>query len=79
MRGSYPYEFYYFFIGLQKVDNVWQYLDGTKTDAEWWPGMPVAEDDIAAFRSMEGYKYDALTVGSTRDGAFAYTLCEYNC
>ena len=74
----------YFWIGLQKVDGVWTFLDNSVPSYEeihWYGSEPGTTDEVAEFFSYEGNSWDLLTYGTSRTytSSNLYTLCEYNC
>ena len=84
MRGSHPSDTYYWFhIGLHKVGDVWQYINGvnaTDYSINWKAGKPDYDDEVAMFLSYDGHSADmSISSCADADKCNCYALCEYKC
>ena len=70
-----------FWFGLEKINQTWVYANNqipSYSAINWHSSEPYIGEEVAYFRTKEGYSDDLLTQGSTYTG-YGHSLCEYNC
>ena len=70
-----------FWFGLERINLTWTYTNShvpSFSAVNWLVDEPGDSDEVAYFRSREGYSDDLFTRGSLNTHS-GYSLCEYNC